>query len=212
MAETRTFYASGIDSRDVARVVSSWLVLHDFESRTVDLPEGGIAVQARQPKSWRYILGMSSALNITINKKEKDVVVETEAGSWAEKIAVGAVGAFILHPLLITAAYGAWKQSQLPDKIFGAIEEYIKSKQGTAGATRATRIPVQSSDEPLTKRAIQETAIQEVAIQEKDMPETVPPTTPGEIVCPSCGEAAGEGAKYCDQCGARLKPVSVSIE
>ncbi len=210
MAETRTFYTSGVEPRDVANVVSSWLVLHDFESRTIDLPDGGIAVQARQPKSWRYILGMSSALNITINKVGSELVVETGAGSWAEKIAVGAVGAFILHPLLITAAYGAWKQSQLPDKIFGAIEEYIKSRQGTAGATRATRatrIPVQSSDAPLTESAIQETAI-----QEKDMPEIVPPTTPEEIICSSCGEAADEGAKYCDQCGARLKPVSVSIE
>lgn len=143
MSEIRTFYASGIDSRDVANVVSSWLVLHDFESRTIDLPGGGMAIQARQPKSWRYILGMSSALNITINKRGNEVVVETEAGSWAEKIAVGAVGAFILHPLLITAAYGAWKQSQLPDKIFGAVEEYITSRQGTAGTARTTRIPVQ---------------------------------------------------------------------
>lgn len=198
MAEVRTFYAPGIDSRDAARAVSSWLAVHDFESRTIDLPNGGIAVQARQPRSWRYILGMSGALNITINKKGNELVVETEAGSWADKIAVGAVGAFILHPLLITVAYGAWKQSQLPDKIFGAIEEFIKGRQGTVGATR---IPVQSSEEPIGEEPIGE-----------EVPGIVPSESPGENICASCGEVVGEGAKYCAQCGARQKPVSVSIE
>lgn len=187
MAEVRTFYAPGIDSRDAAGAVSSWLAVHDFESRTIDLPNGGIAVQARQPKSWRYILGMSSALNTTINKRGNELAVETEAGSWADKIAVGAIGAFILHPLLITAAYGAWKQSQLPEKIFGAIEEYIKGRQGTAGVIR-------------------------IPVQETDMPEKVSPAAPEEVICTRCGEASDETAKYCDQCGARLKPVSVGIE
>lgn len=31
---------------------------------------------------------------------------------------------FILWPLLVTSAYGAFKQSQLPNKIFEAIETY----------------------------------------------------------------------------------------
>ncbi len=147
MADIRTFNASGIDQRDLARTVSSWLLLNDFESRTVDLPGGGIAVQARQPATWRYILGMSSALNITLNIKEGNLVVEIDAGKWAEKVAVGAVGAFILHPLLITVAYGAWKQSQLPDKVFGVIEEYVKERQGPA---KETRIAVQSSSDPIS--------------------------------------------------------------
>ena len=154
MVETRTFYAIGIDQKDLARMVSSWLKIHDFESQLVDLPDGRIAVQARQPESWRSILGMSSALNITFGTKGSDLMVEAEAGRWADKIAVGAVGAFIIHPLLITAAYGAWKQSQLPDRVFEVIEQYLKERQGS---TRTTRIQVQSSGDLSPNRVVSDT-------------------------------------------------------
>ncbi len=202
MAETRTFYAPDIDQGDVARKVSSWLVLHDFEARIVDLPDGRKTVQARQPKSWRYILGMSSALNITLGTEGGKLVVETDAGQWAEKVAVGAVGVFILHPLLITMAYGTWKQMQLPEKVFEVIEQYIKERQGPASATR---IPVQSSGELTPVRDISETV-------STPAPEDVSSTTPEETVCANCGEAANEESKYCDQCGARLKPESIKID
>jgi hypothetical protein len=220
MAEIRTFYAPGIDQGEVARKVSSWLVLHDFEARIVDLPDGRITVQARQPKSWRYILGMSSALNITISTEGGKLVVETDAGQWAEKVAVGAVGVFILHPLLITMAYGTWKQMQLPEKVFEVIEQHIKERQGKEkqgeerrgeegqGPASATRIPVQSPNEPTPEMAISETA--STPAREDVSPTT--PITPEEMVCAECGKAANEESKYCDQCGARLKPESIRID
>ncbi len=212
MAEIRTFYAPDIDQGEVARKVSSWLQLHDFAARIVDLPDGRITVQARQPKSWRYILGMSSALNITLGTEGGKLVVETDAGQWAEKVAVGAVGVFILHPLLITMAYGTWKQMQLPEKVFEVIEQQIKERQGKEkqgeegqGPASATRIPVQSSGELTPVRDISETA-------STPAPEDVSPTTPEETICANCGEAANEESKYCDQCGARLKPESIKID
>ncbi|MGA9099501.1 MAG: zinc ribbon domain-containing protein [Methanotrichaceae archaeon] len=194
MVETRTFYAIGIDQKDLARMVSSWLKIHDFESQLVDLPDGRIAVQARQPESWRSILGMSSALNITFGTKGSDLMVEAEAGRWADKIAVGAVGAFIIHPLLITAAYGTWKQSQLPDRVFEVIEQYLKEHQGP---TRTTRIQVQSSGDLSPNRVVSDTSST---------------ATPEGTACPNCGQAVKIGAKYCDQCGAKLKHASVKID
>lgn len=194
MAEMRTFYASGIDERDVARKVSSWLKLNDFEAQIVDLPDGRITVQARQPKSWRYILGMSSALNITLEKKGDHLVVETGAGSWAEKFAVGAVGIFILHPLLITMAYGVWKQSQLPEKVFEVVDQHLKDKRGPA---ETTRIAIQPGDETAAESAV---------------PENVPSSTFEERICASCGGASSKEAKYCSQCGSLLMSDSVKIE
>jgi len=177
MVETRIFCATGLDQKDLARMVSSWLKIHDFDSQLIDLPEGKIAVQARQPESWRSILGMSSALNITFMTKGSDLVVETEAGRWADKIAVGAVGAFIIHPLLITVAYGAWKQSQLPDRVFEVIEQYLKEHKGS--------------------RVVSDTASA---------------AAPEGTTCPNCGQTVKIGAKYCDQCGTRLKPAPVKID
>jgi hypothetical protein len=196
MADMRTFCASSMDPRDLSRMISSWLSLHDFESQIISLPDGGIAVQARQPELWRSILGMSSALNVTFITKGNDLVVEADAGRWADKVAVGAVGAFILHPLLITLAYGAWKQCQLPDRVFGVVEQYIKERQASA---RATRIPVKSSDD-----------------LSPDQSSTAPldrvSAPPVGMICRSCGSDIGEGAKYCEKCGARQTPESIIID
>jgi hypothetical protein len=192
----RTFCASGIDQRDLARMISSWLSLHDFESQIIDLPDGGTAVQARQPELWRSILGMSSALNITFTTKGSDLVVEADAGRWADKVAVGAVGAFILHPLLITLAYGAWKQCQLPDRVFEVVEQYINERKASLGSTR---IPVKSSDD-LSAEGISNAPSDRVSA-----------ATEGAI-CRSCGNAVGEGAKYCENCGAGLRPESIKID
>lgn len=200
MGESRVFYASGIDPKDIARMVSGWLQINDFLSQIVDLPDGKVAVQARQPESWRSLLGMSSALNITLTKRGNDLIVETDAGKWADKIAVGAVGAFILHPLLITAAYGAWKQSQLPDRIFGVIEQYLKERQGSS---KATRIQVQSSGDLSPSGVVSDTASDAA---------TASTAAAEEIACSNCGQAAKTGAKYCDQCGTRLKPSQVKID
>ena len=194
MVETRTFYASGVDQKNLAEMVSSWLKIHDFESQIVDLPDGRITVQARQPESWRSILGMSTALNITFSTRGSDLTVETDAGKWADKIAVGAVGAFILHPLLITAAYGAWKQSQLPDRVFEVIDQYSKEHQASA---RATRIQIQSPGDLSSNNVVSDTSSA---------------ATPENTTCSNCGQAAKAGAKYCDQCGAKLKPAPVKID
>jgi len=229
MTEIRTFQAPGIDQRDVARKISSWLKINDFEAQIVDLPDGRITVQARQPKTWRYILGMSSALNITLDKKGDQLVVETGAGSWAEKFAVGAVGVFILHPLLITMAYGVWKQSQLPEKVFEVTEQYIKETRGPA---KATRIPVEPAGEPSSDivpsgmasaaPSNPETAAQEAATSwtstvepstaEPSTAERTPTTTFEEKICASCGQATSKEAKYCDHCGSRLEPGQVEID
>jgi hypothetical protein len=193
MADMRTFYASDVDLREMAKMISSWLQINDFESQIINLPDGSIAVQARQPELWRSVLGMSSAMNITLRTRGSDLVVETDAGRWADKVAVGAVGAFILHPLLITLAYGAWKQCQLPDRVLCIIEQFLRDNQASP---RAARIPVQSSNEPTLGGNI------------KEMDNAAAKGT----ICQRCGLVACKGAKYCGRCGAILKPASIKID
>jgi ribosomal protein L40E len=184
--------------------MSSWLKINDFEAQIVDLPDGRTTVQARQPKSWRYVLGMTSALNITLHKNGDQPMVETGAGSWAEKVAVGAVGIFILHPLLITMAYGVWKQSQLPEKVFEVTEQFIKESQRPAGATR---IPVGPSSEPAS-----DAAVLEMATTASSTAESTSKSAFEERICASCGQATGKEAKYCDQCGNSLEPGEIKID
>ncbi len=176
MAEQRMYHAPGVDIRGLAGVVANWFQGQKFETQTLEAPGGGMVVQARQPEAWRSILGMSSALNVTMTLQGENLVVQMGAAKWVDKAAVGAVGVLIFWPALIPAAYGAWKQKQLPNQVFQLIDQYVATGQ----------VPV-------------------VAPMPAAAPVAAPAPAPAGARCPSCGQAVRTGAKFCDSCGAPLQ-------
>jgi hypothetical protein len=57
-------------------------------------------------------------------ESEEGIVVTLGAHELLDKAAVGGVGVIIFAPLLLTAAYGAWKQSRLPNEFWRIINRY----------------------------------------------------------------------------------------
>lgn len=184
MAEQRTYYAPGVDLRDLAEIISRWFQARDFQSQILNSAGGGFIIQARQPESWKSFLGLTNALTVTLTPKGSDLAVEAGAGLWVDKVAAGAVG-IIFHPLLITAAYGAWRQSQLPEKIFKLIGDYISGAYGPGTVQPAS-------------------GTRKIAVAGSEAGSGEPMPSEGEIACPSCGQTAGAGTKFCSQCGTRL--------
>lgn len=64
---------------------------------------------------------MGTSLNIVFHQLGDTLTVEIEAGKWIDKAAVGTVSMFILWPLAVSSAFGAWEQMKMPDKIFDYI-------------------------------------------------------------------------------------------
>jgi hypothetical protein len=176
MAEQRMYHAPGVDLRELAGVVSDWFQNQQFEVQTLEAPGDGLVVQARQPETWRSILGMSSALNVTMTPQGENLVVQMGAAKWVDKAAVGAVGVLLFWPALIPAAYGAWKQKQLPNEVFQLIDQYVATGQVPVAAPAPVKSPT---------------------------PAAAP--APSGLRCPSCGQTVREGAKFCDHCGAPLQ-------
>lgn len=80
--------------------------------------------QARKRGALRAVTGTGNAMTAQFRKSEGGIVVTLGAQQWVDKAAVGAVGAVVFVPLLVTAAYGAWKQSRLPDQFWQIIDRY----------------------------------------------------------------------------------------
>lgn len=80
--------------------------------------------QARKRGTLRAVTGTGNAMTAQFRKREDGIVVTLGAQQWVDKAAVGAVGAVVFVPLLVTAAYGAWKQSRLPDQFWQIIDRY----------------------------------------------------------------------------------------
>ncbi len=175
MAEQKMYQAPGLDPELLGQALVQWFQGQGFEAQVLQAPGGGYVVQARKAETWRSLVGMSAALNVSLTRQDDKLLVQMGAAQWTDKAVVGAVGALIFWPALIPAAFGAWKQKQLPDQCFRFIDQYIAlgGKVTEADLVRIMR------------------------------PEAVA-SSGGEKRCPSCNQPVREGARFCDRCGASL--------
>jgi hypothetical protein len=111
-------------SSDMPRLISEvkgWLKSEGFNSAETNAGDQGILLEIKKRGDWRKYVGMETALNILFNQSDDTLTVEIGAGQWIDKAGAGAVGMFVFAPIALTAGYGMWEQSKMPDKIFDFI-------------------------------------------------------------------------------------------
>jgi len=186
MAEEKIYHAPDLDLQHLGHALARWFQGQGFETQTLEAPGGGLVVQARKAETWRSLVGMSAALNVTMTQQDERLVVQMGAAQWADKAVLGAVGALVFWPALIPAAFGAWKQKQLPQQTFQFIDQYLALGGDVSEAALAE----------IMGRA-------EAATLRDQAAAVAPPSE--QIRCPSCGQLVREGAKFCGNCGASLQ-------
>jgi hypothetical protein len=129
------FAAPRLDLSRLGDHLLDWLEREDFTVQTLPTEDGGILVQIEKRGSWRNVVGMSTALNIVLDLEGEELRVEIGAGKWVDKAVVGAIGMFVLWPLAVTAAIGAWDQSKMPERVFGYVSDYVHRRRGPAAVT-----------------------------------------------------------------------------
>jgi hypothetical protein len=177
MSETRVFQAPRIDLSDLAHSLNDWYRSQHFEVQMLDVHGGGVLVQASKG-GWRNVVGISSALNVVLRQNGSTLSVEVGAGKWLDKAAAGAVGAVslaVLWPLAVAAAWGAWKQSQLPKQTYDFIQQFITMKESSESLSQVQLSLNQSSDLNVSFK-----------------------------FCPACGNSVGEADRFCSKCGHTL--------
>jgi len=199
MAEQKIYHAPNVNLQELAKVVSEWFQNKGFEAQTLKAPGGGLTVQARRPESWRSFVGLSAALNVTMTPQDDNLVVQMGAAKWVDKAAVGAVGLLIFWPALIPAAYGAWKQSQLPKQVFELIDQYIATGQAPATIPAAAPTPTPTAEAELRCPSCGKP----VSPEAKFCPYCGAAL---QLTCPECGAKVPPGAKFCPNCGAKVTP------
>lgn len=133
------FPAPHVDLDDLVSRLQSWLQREGFTTQVLQTEDGGTLIQVEKQGSWRKFLGMSTALNVVLRRQGDELAVEVGAGQWVDKAAAGVVSLFILWPLAVTAAIGAWDQMKLPERIFDYIANCLHRHDTAATAPpRAT--------------------------------------------------------------------------
>ena len=109
-----------------------WLDGEGFALQQMNTDGEGVLLQIKKRGNWRDFVGMSTSLNVVFYQAKDTLTVEIGAAKWIDKAAVGAVGCFVLWPLAIPAAYGAWEQMKMPERIFKYIGERFVHASGLA--------------------------------------------------------------------------------
>ncbi len=177
-SESRTFrLPPDIEVSRVAEAVEAFLSSSKgMETQSAEI-QGGYVVQGRQNKSaWKTLTGMRLAITVQMTLVNDSLTVTAGEGEWMDKIGVGAVGAIVFFPLLITAGVGAYQQNKLPDEIFQTVQRFLQTGAVPFVTQNAAPQPAPAAAKPEA---------------------TVP--------CPVCQAPCRPGAKFCESCGAPLE-------
>jgi len=120
-SSSRRYLCKEADLPRLISEVKAWLKSENFNATETDARDQGILLEIKKRGDWRKYVGMETALNILFNQSGDTLTVEIGAGQWIDKAGAGAVGMFVFAPIALTAGYGMWEQSKMPDKIFDFI-------------------------------------------------------------------------------------------
>lgn len=178
MSDTRVYVLNGTDMQTVAEQVEAFLK-EEKNMEVQGVPSGeSYLIQATQKDTLRTIAGMKLATTVQMTVSGDNLNVTIGEGQWADKLGAGAVGLFIAWPLAVTAGIGAYKQKKLPEEILNLIGQVLMNP----GQPVVTPVaPTVASTAPATPTAAAQTQ-----------------------VCPQCQAQVPAGAKFCNNCGAKL--------
>jgi len=137
MSKTRTFPAGNVDAARLADDLHTWFLGQNFNCQVLQTEDGGTLLQAEKQGTWRKFAGMSTALNVVMRQTGRELAVEIGAGKWLDKAAAGVVSLFVLWPLAVTAAFGAWEQSNMPNRVFDFISKWVIGHQAPSAIPSA---------------------------------------------------------------------------
>jgi hypothetical protein len=116
-------YSQNMDVAACVKELQEYFSAQGYETQIIGTAPD-VLVQMRKRGTLRTITGTANAMTTQFSRNKGGIMVTLGAQKWVDKAAVGAVGAMVFAPLLVTAAYGAWKQSKLPEQCWHIIEKY----------------------------------------------------------------------------------------
>lgn len=190
MSDTRVYVLNGTDMQTVAERVEAFLK-EEKNMEVQGVPSGeSYLIQATQKDTLRTIAGMRLATTVQMTVSGDNLNVTIGEGQWADKLGAGAVGLFIAWPLAVTAGIGAYKQKKLPEEILNLIGQVLMNP----GQPVVTPVaPTVASTAPATPTA---------AAPGQGTPQAT--AAAQTQVCPQCQAQVPAGAKFCNNCGAKL--------
>lgn len=200
--ETRFYQAEGLDIERLATDLEHMFLSHGYQVQHFGSKEQ-MTVQMKKGGDFAAIVGMQSALTVTMQRSSSGVQATIGQQKWVDKAVVGAVGFFaapVLWPLMITAGVGAIQQASLGNQVANALDVLVRQQNPNV---QVGPIPPEMMPQYEQPRAYQPPPWRQWAFWGS------PATPPNTVVCPKCQAVNDAGDGYCMRCGQALGPQKV---
>ena len=138
--EKRSYPVKNFPVIQLASSLDTWYQSLGFETQMLKTQFGGLIIQARKEGFLRTVVGMSSAITVSVNQQDAYLLVEVGGANWADKAGAAAIGYIVFWPTLISAGFGVYEQSKLIKQTWDVIHRYISTY--TSGGVPVDPYPV----------------------------------------------------------------------
>ncbi|HVU66036.1 MAG TPA: FHA domain-containing protein [Ktedonobacteraceae bacterium] len=218
--DARFYNSEEIDIERVATDLENMFRTQGYETQQLGNKDQ-IMVQLKKGGELAALVGLQTALTLTMQRTNGGVVAMIGQQKWVDKAAVGAVGLVaapfipILWPLLVTAGAGAIKQATLGNNVLNTVDGLVRQQAPgvQAGPLPGSLAPQfqQYWAQPPQQYAPPQYVPPTPVYTPPPAPTYAPPTpvytpTPAKPRCPSCNTSYEPGDTFCSGCGRALTP------
>lgn len=118
-----TAYSSQINS--MAEAIQTDFVRDGFEVNVDTLMSGGKDISITKGNLFKAVLGMRSALKVTLIPQTEGVLFEANVGIYGQQAIPTVISMLFFWPVLITQIWGLVEQSSLDDRALSIAEQAI---------------------------------------------------------------------------------------
>lgn len=127
---------------DMAESIRQEFLQDNFEVKVDPLMNGGRDISISKGGAFKAVLGMRSALKVTLTPQINGVTFDAHVGLFGQQLIPSIISMFYFWPILITQIWGMVKQSKMDDRALAAAERVIDSTTSSAVASAAYQAPV----------------------------------------------------------------------
>lgn len=113
-----------------------------YEINRDNLMSGGVDISVTKGGVFKAIVGMKTALKITLIPQNNCISFEAGVGIFGQQALPTVISMLFFWPVLLTQIWGLIQQSDLDDKALGAAQAVINENAGTTYAGGVTPSPV----------------------------------------------------------------------
>lgn len=121
----QTLYASPSLIPDIAERIKENFLRDGFEVSTDALSSGGYDISITKGGTFKAVLGMKTALKVTLLPLGGNINFEAGVGIWGQQAIPTIISMFFFWPVLLTQMWGMIEQSQLDDKALSIAQSVI---------------------------------------------------------------------------------------